>query len=68
MVNSIWVDLLGCQVHYVGTRYRTRVIEYGAGEPLILLHGGGGHAEAYSRNVVRLGQHDREVIAFLKGQ
>jgi pimeloyl-ACP methyl ester carboxylesterase len=59
MVNSIWVDLLGCQVHYVGTRYRTRVIEHGAGEPLILLHGGGGHAEAYSRNVIRLGQHFR---------
>ena len=59
MPNSIWVDLLGCQVRYLGTKYRSRVIEYGEGEPLILLHGGGGHAEAYSRNVVRLGQHFR---------
>src|SRR3954466_6778075 len=59
MVNSIWVDLLGAQVHYEGTKYRTRVIEYGDGVPLILLHGGGGHAEAYSRNVVRLGGHFR---------
>ena len=35
MVNSIWVDLLGAQVHYEGTKYRTRVIEYGEGVPLI---------------------------------
>lgn len=58
-MNTIWVDLLGSQVHYVGTKYRTRVIEAGDGEPLILIHGGGGHAEAYSRNVVRLGQNFR---------
>jgi pimeloyl-ACP methyl ester carboxylesterase len=59
MVSSIWGDLLGAQVRYEGTKYRTCVIEYGEGVPLILLHGGGGHAEAYSRNVVRLGGHFR---------
>ena len=57
--NSIWVDLLSCKVHYTGTKYRTRVIEAGDGEPLVLIHGGGGHAEAYSRNVVRLGTNFR---------
>lgn len=56
---TIWVDLMGSQVRYYGKKYRTRVIEAGTGEPLILIHGVGGHAEAYSRNVVRLGQHFR---------
>lgn len=52
---TIWTDLLGAQTHFLGERYRTRVIEAGSGDPLILMHGIGGHAEAYSRNVVRLG-------------
>lgn len=58
-MNSIWTDLLGSTIRYVGTKYRTRVIECGDGEPLVLLHGGGGHAEAFSRNVVRLGRNFR---------
>ncbi len=56
-MSTMWVDLMGCQVRYYGSKYRTRVIEVGTGEPLILLHGLGGHAEAYSRNMVRLGQN-----------
>jgi pimeloyl-ACP methyl ester carboxylesterase len=59
---TIWTDLLGSQVRFSGTRYRTRVIECGDGEPLIMLHGGGGHAEAFARNVVRLGR-DFRVLA-----
>jgi pimeloyl-ACP methyl ester carboxylesterase len=58
-MNTLWVDLLGAQTHYVGKQFRTRVIEAGEGDALILIHGVGGHAEAYSRNVVRLGQHCR---------
>jgi pimeloyl-ACP methyl ester carboxylesterase len=58
-MNTIWVDLLGSKVHYVGKKFRTRVIEAGAGEPLIMIHGIGGHAEAYSRNIPRLAQHCR---------
>jgi pimeloyl-ACP methyl ester carboxylesterase len=58
-MSTIWTDLLGSTIHYTGTKYRTRVIESGGGEPLVLLHGGGGHAEAYSKNVVRLGQNFR---------
>jgi pimeloyl-ACP methyl ester carboxylesterase len=53
-LNSIWLDLLGAEVRYRG-KYRTRTIEYGSGAPLILIHGVGGHAEAYSRNLKRLG-------------
>jgi pimeloyl-ACP methyl ester carboxylesterase len=50
---------LGSQVRYLGNRHRTRVIEAGDGPPLILIHGVGGHAEAYSRNVTRLGRDFR---------
>ena len=58
-MTSMWTDLLGARIHYPGTRYRTRVIESGDGPALVLLHGIGGHAEAYSRNVMRLGQTHR---------
>ena len=59
MQTSIWVDLLGSQVHYLGRRHSTRVIEAGDGDALLLIHGIGGHAEAWSRNVVRLGSRYR---------
>jgi len=58
-VGTIWVDLLGSQVGYYGKEFKTRVIEAGSGEVLVLIHGVGGHAEAYSRNIVRLGKHFR---------
>lgn len=54
---GIYVDLLGCETKYYDTgKYRTRVIEAGKGTPLILMHGGGGHAETYARNMKRLAQ------------
>ena len=56
---TIWLDLLGATVHQLGRRFPTRVIEAGDGPPLLLLHGIGGHAEAYARNVVRLGRSSR---------
>lgn len=62
---SVWTDLLGSQVRLLGGRHRTRVIEAGTGEALLLLHGVGGHAEAYARNVVRLGRHYRAMAADL---
>ena len=58
-MNTIHLDLLGSQTRFLGKKYRTRVVEAGEGEALILMHGGGGHAEAYSRNIVRLGEHFR---------
>jgi pimeloyl-ACP methyl ester carboxylesterase len=55
---TFWVDLLGAEVRYYDARgIRTRAIEAGSGEPLIMLHGSGGHAEAYARNVVPLSEH-----------
>jgi pimeloyl-ACP methyl ester carboxylesterase len=56
---TIWVDLLGAQVRYLGRQYSTRVIEAGSGPALLMLHGVGGHAEAFSRNIVGLGQGRR---------
>jgi len=59
-MGTIYLDVLGSQIHfYQGKKYRTRVIEAGEGDLLILMHGGGGHAEAYSRNIQRLSQHFR---------
>jgi 2-hydroxy-6-oxo-6-(2'-carboxyphenyl)-hexa-2,4-dienoate hydrolase len=51
----MWIDLMGAEVRYHNAGgIRTRSIEAGTGEPLILLHGIGGHAEAYSRNILAL--------------
>ena len=53
MTNSIHIDLLGTDTRFVRSRdYLTRVIEVRNDKPpLILLHGGGGHAETFSRNL-----------------
>jgi 2-hydroxy-6-oxonona-2,4-dienedioate hydrolase len=60
---SIWLSLLGAEVRfYDAGGVPTRAIESGtAGTPLVLLHGVGGHAEAYARNVVPLGEHFRTI-------
>ncbi len=55
---TFWVDLLGAEVRYYDAKgIRTRAIEAGSGDPLIMLHGSGGHAEAYARNVLPLSEH-----------
>lgn len=60
-MNSIWTDILGAEVRYRGKKFRTRTIEAGQGAPLILMHGIGGHSEAYSRNILRLSKHYRVI-------
>lgn len=56
--NTFWVAMLGASVAYYDAKeMRTRCLEAGTGEPLIMLHGSGGHAEAYARNVVPLSEH-----------
>src|SRR5436305_10308864 len=68
MSTSIWVHLLGASVNYVDAKgMRTRYFEAGSGEPLIMLHGSGGHAEAYHCNVVPLGQDFRAIALDLAG-
>ena len=56
---TIWLDLLGAQTRYLGNEFSTRVIESGDGPALVLVHGVGGHAEAYAKNVRRLGERYR---------
>ena len=51
---SIWNDLQGVEFRQTfidAGGVRTRAIEAGSGTPLIFLHGTGGHAEAYLRNI-----------------
>lgn len=55
---SLYLSLLGSQTKiYDAKGIPTRAIEAGNGFPLIMLHGVGGTAEAYARNVVPLGKH-----------
>jgi pimeloyl-ACP methyl ester carboxylesterase len=45
--------------YYDAKGVRTRCFEKGEGEPVILLHGGGGHAETWVRNIIPLSQKFR---------
>jgi len=59
-LDSIWTNFAGSGVKetYVDAAgIRTRVLEAGEGAPLVLLHGTGGHAETYSRNIGPLSKH-----------
>jgi pimeloyl-ACP methyl ester carboxylesterase len=62
MTTSIWLDLMGTGVQerfYDVRGVRTRVLEAGDGPLLVLLHGTGGHAETYCRNLGPLSRHFR---------
>ncbi|BBG02583.1 MULTISPECIES: alpha/beta fold hydrolase [Pseudonocardia] len=55
--DTVWLDLLDVgfeQRFYDVGGIRTRCIEAGEGPPIVFLHGGGGHAETWVRN---LGPH-----------
>lgn len=55
--STAWIDALGAELKYYDAGgVRTRCLEAGQGEPVLLLHGMGGHLEAYVRNVVPLGR------------
>ncbi|MDE2764840.1 MAG: alpha/beta hydrolase [Chloroflexota bacterium] len=62
---TVAVELLGTQTRLIqGKQYRHRVIECGdSGEPLLLIHGVGGHAETYARNLHNLAAHGFHVFA-----
>src|SRR5258706_11395647 len=69
-MTSIWQGFAG---HGVAENYydvhgvRTRVLECGSGFPLMLLHGAGGHAETYARNIVPLSEHFRVLAIDMVG-
>jgi pimeloyl-ACP methyl ester carboxylesterase len=62
---SVATDLLGTQTRIVqGKEFYHRVIECGTqGEPLLLIHGVGGHAETYARNLHNLANNGFHVYA-----
>jgi hypothetical protein len=64
--SGYWVELLGARVEYVGSRYRTRIMEAGSGEPPLLLHpqlpGGAISLDG------RLGQHRLKIMKVTLGQ
>lgn len=65
-MTSYWTELLGTQIYRLRGKYVTRVIEGGSGDALLLLHGTGGHAENYIRNIAPLARHFRVIaIDFL---
>jgi pimeloyl-ACP methyl ester carboxylesterase len=54
---SFWIETLGASVRYYDAGgIRTRVIEAGDGEPVIMMHGLSGHAESFIRNVKPLAE------------
>jgi 2-hydroxy-6-oxonona-2,4-dienedioate hydrolase len=62
----VWVALGATehQLRYLDVGgWRTRILEAGQGDPLILLPGTGGHLEAYAHNVPAFAEHCR-VIAY----
>lgn len=56
--SQAWIDVDGV---------RTRVLEAGSGPPLVMLHGTGGHAETYLRNLGTLAQSFRTVVYDMVG-
>lgn len=63
---TLWTDLAGVDFsirHVEIDGWSTRVFESGEGAPLILMHGTGGHLEAFVKNVPALAREYR-VIAF----
>lgn len=59
-MTSVWAELLGAEVRFHDVAgIRTRIIEAGAGRPILLLHGVSGSSETWVRNVHALAQHGR---------
>lgn len=65
-MTSYWSEVLGAQIYRLRGKYTTRVIESGSGDALLLLHGTGGHAENYIRNIAPFARNFRVIaIDFL---
>jgi len=67
---SFWLDLVGTGLRenfYTVAGVRTRVLEAGSGPALLILHGTGGHAETYQRNIGPLSQHFHVIVPDMIG-
>jgi 2-hydroxy-6-oxonona-2,4-dienedioate hydrolase len=61
---TMWEEFLGGEVRYrVVDGIRTRSLEAGEGAPVLLLHGNGGHAEIYIRNILPIAERGYRVYA-----
>ena len=60
---TLWTELEGLDLvvrHVQVGDWSTRVLEHGEGAPLVILHGTGGHLEAFTRNLRALGARHRD--------
>lgn len=67
---SLWTEVQDTEfrLFYLDANgVKTRVLEAGEGEPLILLHGTGGHIEAYGKNVKGLAEHFKLYVVDMLG-
>lgn len=67
---TIWTELADVEFkqYYLNANgIKTRVLESGSGEPLILLHGTGGHIEAYAKNIKGLSEQFRVICIDMVG-
>jgi 2-hydroxy-6-oxonona-2,4-dienedioate hydrolase len=67
---SIWGDLAGVELRQRtvdAAGIATRVVEAGTGPALVMVHGTGGHLEAYSRNLRDLAKEFRIVVYDMVG-
>lgn len=59
---GMWIEGLGSETRFYDVGgIRTRTIEAGYGPAIIFMHGSGGHAEAFIRNIVPLSSSNRVV-------
>lgn len=62
---SLWAEVEGLDYsvrHVQIGQWSTRVLEHGVGEPLIIMHGTGGHLEAFTKNLRALGEQYRVIL------
>jgi len=67
---SFWLELAGVGLkenYYDVCGVRTRVLEAGSGPALLILHGTGGHAETYQRNMGPLSRHFHVIVPDMVG-
>ena len=67
---SMWLELMNTglkETFHDVAGVRTRVLEAGSGPALLILHGTGGHAETYQRNIGPLSRHFRVIVPDMIG-
>lgn len=65
---SLWLHAMGAKISYYDAGgVNTRCLEAGSGEPVIFLHGIGGHVEAFIKNIVPLSDTYRAVAVDMLG-